>query len=1006
MVRRPARLLVVALGAMSACARPPAPTVVAQPREETAPAVAVTPSLPPQYLVSDGGPSDRALALGKSDGFGVLVDGNRVVVVGAHVRVAEETPKAQLRRAWRNPSWLGGGFLFASERELWASDTFDGKLRPIASLPAEIADLSFGPRFVLVRTRGERFAIDPRSGVRVAFEPRGVADVAALADGRVAALTELGGVLTSTNGGASWNDVSARLAPLGRASGVFATDDALWIEAENGAARVELGGTLSTFDAAPQVKPPLLRPRDPRWRSAEAPIRRALRLGLAVDDTTAVVIDAGSVARVHLLTGEVLSYAPGRLPPDATCEAVRAADDVVFACTRPGGAGAFVASHVLGDRPIVIEQTFTVQEGFVASDDGSLAIAGPCSRSGGASHAVCVRSAGGTWQEHDLDALAGDAGASAVPIVRRWIPRPDGSAWGLVTGSAPALIDARSGEVRPLKLDPTAIPSGAPRRAYRGRRYGRGDDSQVVDRSWSVTSAGTVRGWLDDGSSAELGTDGSVTISPFAFEQAQTGGAFAFARAQGKAWQTTDRGLSWVEVEPPASGAEVRFCSSLGCDLGRWYRVGWQPRSPSPPRANEPPAPPPLLSPPQLPRLSCRATATARAAALTRTSESPDDLGLGLARIPATGSGSTTYLRAAIGRIGPHPVHGTGDSDEEEETSPRALLSGVELDTSSSMVTVPAGGPRDPMTFHRPIAWVPPFDPTATVRRGGIGVAELVAAGRAVGLHSADLLAEDPTLPARAVPIAGGDPGDLLLSGVNGLLAIARPAGRVRAAIRPPPQEDVTLVSAAWVGDELAWLDVDGEAHGWVRKLQAGSVAELFEVPPSPSSDEYPIVADALAVGPRGELAILRSTSGDPPTEAAPMLLYQPGSPAQPLAPWSQLVLADADPACKTEGFRAVIATPRPWLDAGTDLQKRGGRALLRVRWSAARVCLEAVELEGARARVSVFTRDGDDGRADARTLDAQTWIVGRFVAPAGAARTAIGAGIEWRQPLACTLTR
>jgi hypothetical protein len=53
-----------------------------------------------------------------------------------------------------------------------------------------------------------------------------------------------------------------------------------------------------------------------------------------------------------------------------------------------------------------------------------------------------------------------------------------------------------------------------------------------------------------------------------------------------------------------------------------------------------------------------------------------------------------------------------------------------------------------------------------------------------------------------------------------------------------------------------------------------------------------------------------------------------------------------------------------------------------------------------------VFTRDGDDGRADARTLDAQTWIVGRFVAPAGAARTAIGAGIEWRQPLACTLTR
>jgi hypothetical protein len=827
--------------------------------------------------------------------------------------------------------------------------------------------------------------------------------VAALADGRAAALTELGGVHVSTNGGVSWTDVSSQLATLGGASGVWATDDALWIDAESGAARVEIGGALSTFAGAPVSKALVLRARDARWRSSEAPLRRALRLGLPVDETTAIVVDAGSVARVHLLTGEILSYAPGRLPPDATCEAVRASDDVIFACARPGGAGAFVASHVLGDRPVVIEQTFTTPETFVASDDGSLAFAGPCSRSGGTSRAVCVRSAGGAWQEHDLDAMAGDGGATSMQAVRRWIPRPDGGAWGLVTGSTPALVDARTGESHPLKLDPTSIASGAARR-YRTKRYGRTDDTQVVDRSWTVTSAGTVRGWLEDGSAAELGTDGSVTVSPFAFELTQTSGPFAFARGQGKSWQTSDRGLSWIEVEPPPSGTEVRFCSALGCDLGRWYRVGWQPRAPSAPREDKPLAPPPLLAPPALPRLVCRPAGTARAEALPRTPESPEDLGLGLGRIPVTGSGSTAYMRTTLERIAPHPVH-PGSGDEEDEPSYRAVLSGVELDTSSSLVTVPGSGSHDPMAFRRPVAWVPAFDPTAVVRRASIGIAELVGAGRAVGLHSSDLLAEDPTLATKSVPIAGGDAlGDLLLTGSTGILAMARSNGRVRVAVRPAPQDDATVVSAAWVGDDLVWLDLDGTGHGWVRRLAGGVITELFEVPAPPNDADYPIVADAVAVGARGEIALLRSTSGEPPTEAAPMLLHQPGSPPQPLAPWASLVLAEAEPACKGDGFRAVLTTPRPWLDAGADLQKRGGRTLLRVKWSASRVCLEGVELEGTRARVNAVQRDGEGSRAEARVLDAQSWIVGRFVAPSAAARVATGAGLEWRQPLSCTL--
>jgi hypothetical protein len=221
------------------------------------------PPVPPQYLLADPavrGAVPVALALDRADVFGVILDGMRVVMAGAGVRAAHDVADPVLVAAERVPRWLGGGVLFRSANALYLSDAFDGPLRAVVSLPANVERVSFGPQFALVRaTTGERWAIELPSGRRARIAPAGVVDVAAV-EGRAAAMTDTGGVLVSTDDGARWTDVTSQL--RARPERVTVVEDAVWIVEAGGAALRVDGDRLALFDRGPAFTPAELRARD------------------------------------------------------------------------------------------------------------------------------------------------------------------------------------------------------------------------------------------------------------------------------------------------------------------------------------------------------------------------------------------------------------------------------------------------------------------------------------------------------------------------------------------------------------------------------------------------------------------------------------------------------------------------------------------------------------------------------------------------------------------------
>ena len=303
-----------------------------------------------------------------------------------------------LQSAWHVPARLGGGFLFRANGALYASESFEGLLRPVVSLPADVADVSFASHAALVRAdSGERWMIEPATGKRLPISPPGLLQVAALDDGRTAALVEGGQLLVSTDAGEHWTDATGRLrAPAKR---VFVSraptghDDSLWVETSGaGALALLVGGRLAEFDALPAAEPPpSLRAKQPAWREGDSPLHRAMRTGAPSRDGTALVVASGDLVRVHGTSGTVEVVVAGKLPPDAICVATSTPDDIVFTCAHANGSS-FVVSHTL-DRAPIVEQTFPDGGRFVVSDDGGVLWVGACDKPlSGPRRSACVRS--------------------------------------------------------------------------------------------------------------------------------------------------------------------------------------------------------------------------------------------------------------------------------------------------------------------------------------------------------------------------------------------------------------------------------------------------------------------------------------------------------------------------------------------------------------------------------------------------------------------------------------
>lgn len=974
---------------------------------------------PPQYIVAD--PSSRggsvvAVPLGGAGALGLVVDKTRIVIGRGEPHVGVDIPDQPITAAVKIPSRFKGGFLFWTDNVVYRSDSFDGQLVPVARFPDSIMGLSFAPKYLLVRTRnGERWAIDPINGERVTLDPLGVVDIEGLDDGRALAFNDQGGLFSSSDHGAHWNDVTAHIKSSPQK--VSVVDDELWLfETNGGGLRLEPDGQLSTFDKQPAEKTAEMRPHDPRWHGVESPLRTVFHSGASIDENTAVVIEQGDLARIDVRTGEIVGFVAGKLPPDSRCEAVPTPSDILFACTSRGtpqggyaNASSFVVSHTIsGDSPNV-EQTFAVAGRFYGSDDGGLVFEGPCSGAPSSSqdHVVCVRQPGGTWQDADLSALGADASAGSSSVtVARWVPRGDGRVVALLTDPQPGIYDPRSGSLEPIEEGARETLAQGSSAIY-GGRYRRHmvayDGSSLVDWSWSYSPSGTLRGWQRNGGIVEIGGEGKITRSPYAFDIVNAG-PYALGRTkEGRLYQSTDHGASWNEVATPPSGAsagELRGCSTAGCDLGGFYRIGWQVR---PPRAET--APTPARPAPEVRRtrpleLSCRPSGNVQTKSLRRTESSPEDLGLGATKLPIAGDrAEISFVRTPIARMIVNPLHDapTGDSDN---LSYRAILTG--FGTSHDGDTLVVQGPtKSALALRRGVSFVAPFDPAATLRKTSIAMSEVIAAGRAAGLTNDEILQDDMTESGALALVTPSDPnapGDLAYQHPRGLVAIVRANERVKVTMRLPQNDGANIVSGVAIGaDDAAFLELESSGVGHVFRTSGNSVTDLFDVSPTLADTSfYPANPDSLAINAKGDLATIRIASGSDPASATdPALLMVPSMPPVALAPWSSLRLMD-DPACKEPGWRTTIQVIAPWVRVTTpELRVDDIPFIARVKWNEKRVCLEGLEAKLPDVNVRVANTGGNE------PLKVGSWLVMRGTT---FARVAVTEGIEWRQTLECSV--
>jgi hypothetical protein len=274
---------------------------------------------------------------------------------------------------------------------------------------------------------------------------------------------------------------------------------------------------------------------------------------------------------------------------------------------------------------------------------------------------------------------------------------------------------------------------------------------------------------------------------------------------------------------------------------------------------------------------------------------------------------------------------------------------------------------------------------------------------------------QDDPVPSGVVPVTPVDPSspdDLLVTLADGGAALLRasPTGKARLVYEAGLLDELRTVSAvALDGDAFAYLEEDSAGRAIALRFGAsGGPVTVLDVNAPPTSDLYPANVDALAVGPKGELGLLRTPSGgEPPSAGDPAVLIVQGAPALPLAAWSTLTPAD-DPACKgdTAGWRVTLQTMQPWIKLAGVSDLRGAddsRMLARVRWSPARVCLEAVELRTQDWGSSSASSTGPYGSVWDQPVE--SWVVARFTTGVSAGRVVIVAGAEARQPLECRLS-
>lgn len=917
----------VAAWATACAANQPTPA----PRPQQAPSSSATePATPPpvpQYRLAWVYPEQAAPEQ-------AIIGGLRFEQGPAGLTFADSTTKNRLDGGRAIPPFTGRGFAFWDGAGFYRASEFLGRLEPLATAPFEINDVSFGPKFWLLRASdGDRWAIHPKTGADVALEPQGLLDIEAAGDGRVVAVLELGRALVSTDGGATYRDVQRDLSgspvELSREPLGFVLDQRQLVT-------LERDGTLRRRPATPKLSgdgkfrdrrlpSSLSVPSGERERFA--PLNQAVASGVHGRPGHALVALEASLCEVDLSTGQVVRQGPELLPGSPDCQLLRPGGELLMACKTREALAIF--SKVDSQRP-VLERSFEGQPALHITADRLLVDKG-CDAEP-APLSACARFASGEWKQLSkredpaekarVDAAAA-AGAAAAPDPRptAFVPRADGGAIALVAELG-GYIDLASGQAIRLK----------------GGQEGR--IMRDATNCW-VDGAGGLRCLTATGAYA-WDKEGNPEPQVFQFTWVRAAGARGLGRDKdGRFFQTEDYGKTWIEVAGPPGKAEGNNhqsrCSDVGCIFNGWLRTGWDV---TPVRPFTPPSQILLAERPPASLLTVSCSVDKPIAPVffqspnSAEADADDDpsrfvAGFGVDRLRSDYNQIT--LETALTSLDGNSMHGLISTFSRRVHDPRAPDAEVYE--------------QEPLRFR----YLDYFDTSARIKTAITRVSELSQAARRLGTFSPGTDFEGGG-PLPIVPVLAREPArtaGFILTMERARLWVN--AGKV--TLLAPWSDIWSTASASLERDGSLLVLVTNEAEGpRVWRHRQGLGTEVFGLPQTPLRPTHD-PTDALGISEQGEIAVLRFPSSPrPPSADDPPLAYVPGKPLERLAPWSSLQPATA-PACADKaGYRALVMPSTSWfkvVHGATEAPNDRGMVAA-VRWSKERVCLEALEVQGS----------------------------------------------------------
>ena len=578
-LRTPAVLVVATLAV--ACAHQPPP-----PAHATAthtPGSKVTPShIKPSQLLPDLAPDLAPQSIDPSGTKRFLIQGMRL----------EQGADGSLRRARgllpggrtsvlsvELPSRLGGGFLLvgstSSRTQIWHAPSWLAPIKPLLRLDGAVTEAI--PGFDRVYLRGSRdsdaySAIDPSTGSWASLDPLpppiGPGQMVFADAWRAVSVVDFRGPMATFDAGASWFplELDANVTRLEQ------VDALIVLHTSKGAFSLDASGRIAPHSPSPKVDSSDAPDRAPALDLplGRRPLRTAIERGIPLSENTVLVAERGNLTELSTVDGRIVRVVPEAYPQSfAACQGIPLGGGVGFVCGKPRGETVVYSYQAPATLRAVM--SFNRPRAVMSSGNGAIVVHAPCPGSPPAPglSQYCIRHRSGRLREIRFQ---GDVGAERVAaladgrILVIIAPRPGAEGRLVVLAGVKAVT-------RSLSLDALS------RRQRALVRRGLWMHGPVEIKP------GVVGLWVEAGGpiiGLHIRPDGKVKAGAI---QSPPGAMLAAGRFglvwrhSGHALETLDGGLSWSEIDLPPIRPQREFerrgCSSVGCVIGGWMRIGW-----------------------------------------------------------------------------------------------------------------------------------------------------------------------------------------------------------------------------------------------------------------------------------------------------------------------------------------------------------------------------------------------------------------------------------------------